>query len=114
MRTAKLGELEVSVIGLGCNNLGRALDREQSVVVVGAALDAGINVFDVSDNYGEGRAESYLGAALGRQRDQVVIATKFGLPVPGVPGSGGARPQYVRRAIERSLSQLGTEYIDLY
>jgi len=114
MRTGRLGSLEVSVIGLGCNNFGRALDRAASRVAVDAALDAGINIFDASDNYGEGRAESYLGAALGDRRHQVVIATKFGMPVSGIPDSGGARPDYIRRAIDRSLGELGTDYIDLY
>jgi len=114
MRTAHLGTLEVSVIGLGCNNFGRAIDATQSARVVGAALDAGVTYFDTAGNYGEGRSESYLGAALGKRRGEVVIGTKFGMPVPGVPGSGGARPGYVRQAIERSLSQLGTDFIDLY
>jgi aryl-alcohol dehydrogenase-like predicted oxidoreductase len=82
--------------------------------VVDQALDSGINVFDTSDNYGDGQSESFLGAALGQRRDQVVIATKFGMPVSGVPGSGGAAPGYIRRAVERSLDQLGTDYIDLY
>jgi aryl-alcohol dehydrogenase-like predicted oxidoreductase len=114
MRTARLGSLEVSVVGLGCNNFGRALDQVGARVVVDQALDSGINVFDTSDNYGDGQSESFLGAALGQRRDQVVIATKFGMPVSGVPGSGGAAPGYIRRAVERSLDQLGTDYIDLY
>jgi aryl-alcohol dehydrogenase-like predicted oxidoreductase len=114
VRTTRLGSLEVSVIGLGCNNFGRALDQAGSTVVVDAALQAGINVLDVSDNYGEGRAESYLGAALGSRRHEVIIATKFGMAVPGVPGSGGAKPEYIHQAIDRSLNQLGTDYIDLY
>ena len=114
MRTARLASLEVSVIGLGCNNFGRALDQAGAKVVVDRALDSGITVFDTSDNYGDGQSESFLGVALGQRRDQVVIATKFGMPVPGVPGSGGGAPGYIRRAVERSLDQLGTDYIDLY
>ncbi len=114
MRTARLGSLEVSVVGLGCNNFGRALDQEGARVVVDQALDAGITVFDTSDNYGDGQSESFLRAALGNRRDQAVIATKFGMPVTGVPDSGGAAPGYIRRAVERSLDQLGTDYIDLY
>jgi aryl-alcohol dehydrogenase-like predicted oxidoreductase len=114
MRSARLGSLEVSVVGLGCNNFGRALDQVGARVVVDQALDSGINVFDTSDNYGDGQSESFLGAALGQRRGQVVIATKFGMPVSGVPGSGGAAPGYIRRAVERSLDQLGTDYIDLY
>ena len=114
MRTGTLGSLEVSVIGLGCNNFGRTLDQRGSTDVVNAALDAGMTVFDTSDNYGEGRSESYLGAALGRRRGEAVIATKFGRPVAGVANSGGAAPSYIRKAVERSLAQIGTDYIDLY
>jgi aryl-alcohol dehydrogenase-like predicted oxidoreductase len=109
-----MGSLEVSVVGLGCNNFGRALDQEGARAVVDQAIDAGITVFDTSDNYGDGQSESFLRAALGNRRDQVVIATKFGMPVTGVPDSGGAAPGYIRRAVERSLDQLGTDYIDLY
>ena len=114
MRTARLGSLQVSVVGLGCNNFGRALDQAGARVVVNQALDSGVNVFDTSDNYGDGQSESLLGAALGHRRDQVVIATKFGMPVSSVPDSGGGAPGYIRRAVERSLDQLGTDYIDLY
>jgi aryl-alcohol dehydrogenase-like predicted oxidoreductase len=114
MRTGRIGDIEVSVVGLGCNNFGRALDATQSAAVVDAALEAGINFFDTASNYGEGRSESFLGAALGARRGEVVIATKFGVPVPGWEGSGGARPSYVRQAFERSLTELGTDYIDLF
>jgi len=109
-----IGSLEVSVIGLGCNNFGRSLDADESARVVHAALDAGMNYFDVASNYGGGQAESFLGAALAGRRGDVVIATKFGMPVAGVEGSGGASPEYVRGIVERSLSELGTDYIDLY
>jgi aryl-alcohol dehydrogenase-like predicted oxidoreductase len=82
--------------------------------VVGAALDAGVTFFDTADRYGDGRSEEYLGRALGARRADVVMATKFGMPIPGVPDSGGAAPAYVRRAVERSLRELGTDHIDLY
>ena len=114
MRTARIGQLEVSVIGLGCNNFGRALDEAGSAAVVNAALDVGINHFDTASNYGNGKSESFLGAALGDRRADVVISTKFGVPVPGLAGSGGARPEYVRQSIERSLSELRTDYVDLF
>jgi aryl-alcohol dehydrogenase-like predicted oxidoreductase len=114
MRSARIGSLEVSVIGLGCNNFGRALDAAGSALVVEAALEAGIDFFDTASNYGDGQSESFLAQALGSRRDEVVIATKFGVPVPGWPDSGGAQPGYVRRAIERSLRELGTDRIDLY
>lgn len=113
MRRARIGSLDVSVVGLGCNNFGRALDAEGTAEVVHAALDAGIDFFDTASNYGEGRSESLLGAALGSRRDEVVIATKFGVPIPGWEGSGGAAPDYVRAAADRSLRQLGTDHIDL-
>jgi aryl-alcohol dehydrogenase-like predicted oxidoreductase len=114
MRTATVGGLEVSVIGLGCNNFGRALDQEGTTRVVGAALDAGITFFDTASNYGEGRSEAYLGAALGNRREDVVIATKVGVAIPGWEGSGGAGPEYVTQVLERSLAALGTDYLDLY
>lgn len=114
MRTGQIGNLEVSVVGLGCNNFGRALDKEQSAAVVNAALDAGMTHFDTASNYGEGLSESFLGAALGPRRHDVVIATKVGVAIPGWEGSGGAAPAYVRQVLERSLSQLGTDYVDIY
>jgi aryl-alcohol dehydrogenase-like predicted oxidoreductase len=114
MRTARLGELEVSVVGLGCNNFGRALDAEQSAAVVHAALDAGITHFDTASNYGEGQSEAFLGAALGSRREDVVIATKVGVAIPGWEGSGGANPKYVRQVLERSLKELKTDYVDMY
>jgi aryl-alcohol dehydrogenase-like predicted oxidoreductase len=114
MRTSTIGRLEVSAIGLGCNNFGRALDAAGSAEVVAAALDAGVNYFDTASNYGSGQSESFLGAALGSKRDGVVVATKFGVPVPGVPGSGGAHPDYIASAVERSLAELATDRIDLY
>lgn len=113
MRTARMGSLQVSAIGLGCNNFGRALDAHASAAVVNAALDVGVTYFDTASNYGEGQSESFLGAALGSRRDGVVIATKFGVAVKGWEGSGGAQPDYVRAATERSLRELNTDYIDL-
>jgi aryl-alcohol dehydrogenase-like predicted oxidoreductase len=114
MKTSWIGDLEVSVIGLGCNNFGRALDKSGSAAVVEAALEVGINHFDTASNYGEGQSESFLGAALGGRRDDVVVATKVGVPIPGWEGSGGAAPDYVRQVLERSLGELGTDYVDVY
>jgi len=114
MRTVRLGNLEVSVVGLGCNNFGRALDGAQSARVVEAALDAGMTHFDTASNYGEGQSEAFLGAALGSHREEVVIATKVGVAIPGWEGSGGASPDYVRQVLERSLTELGTDYVDIY
>lgn len=114
MRTALIGDMEVSVIGLGCNNFGRALDRDGTKRVVDAALDHGVNFFDTASNYGEGQSEAFLGAALGSRRGEVIIATKVGVPIPGWEGSGGAAPDYVRQVLERSLTEIGTDYIDTY
>ncbi|HET9203270.1 MAG TPA: aldo/keto reductase [Acidimicrobiia bacterium] len=114
MRTSWIGDLEVSVVGLGCNNFGRALDKAGSAAVVAAALEVGISHFDTASNYGEGQSEAFLGTALGGSRDDVVIATKVGVPIPGWEGSGGAAPDYVRQVLERSLTELGTDYVDVY
>ena len=114
MLVGTIAGLKVSTVGLGCNNFGRALDLAGTTRVVHTALDAGVTFFDTSDNYGEGRSQEYLGTALGSRRADVVVATKFGVPVAGIPGSGGAAPDYVRSAVERSLRQLQTDYIDLY
>ena len=108
-----IGSLRVSVIGLGCNNFGGRLDEAQTGRVVHAALDAGINFFDTADIYGGGgRSEEFLGRALGAHRSEVLIATKFGMPMDDQ--HRGARPEYVRAAAEDSLRRLGTDHIDLY
>jgi aryl-alcohol dehydrogenase-like predicted oxidoreductase len=111
METRKIGSLAVSVIGLGTNNFGLLMDEPDVAPVVDAALQSGINFFDTSDSYGE--SERRLGRALGRRRDEVVLATKFGTPLEA-DAEGGARPAYIRRAVERSLKELGTDRIDLY
>jgi aryl-alcohol dehydrogenase-like predicted oxidoreductase len=112
MDTRPLGSLTVSVVGLGCNNFGMRIGRKESADVVGAALDAGITLFDTADIYGGTKSESYLGEALGARRDEIVLATKFGVPYEG--HEGGASAAYIRTAVEDSLSRLGTDRIDLY
>jgi aryl-alcohol dehydrogenase-like predicted oxidoreductase len=112
MRARKIGSLEVSVVGLGCNNFGMRLDSDRSAQVVHAALDAGVTFFDTADIYGGTKSEEYLGRALGARRKDVVIATKFGMKVD--EHRHGARPEYIRRAAEDSLRRLGTDVIDLY
>jgi aryl-alcohol dehydrogenase-like predicted oxidoreductase len=112
METRKIGSLEVSLVGLGCNNFGRRLDYDRTLAVVDAALGAGINHFDTADIYGETRSEEFLGRALAGRRDQVVLATKFGMPVD--EKRKGAKPGYVRQAAEDSLRRLRTGHIDLY
>src|SRR5579875_3477642 len=103
METRKLGSLEVSVIGLGCNNFGMRCDAEQSARVVSAALDAGINFFDTADVYGGTQSEVFLGKALAAHRDQVVIATKFASPVDQDPDHRGASARWISQAVEDSL-----------
>ena len=112
METRTIGSLEVSVVGLGCNNFGMRIGRTETAAVVGAALDAGITLFDTADIYGGTKSESYLGAALGSRRDEIVLATKFGVPYEG--HEGGASAAYVRTALEDSLTRLGTDRVDLY
>ena len=108
--------LEVSIVGLGCNNFGRRCDAGQTRAVVEAALDAGITLFDTADSYGpNGLSEEHLGHALKGQRDRVVLATKFGTQmIDGDRNSGGASRRYVIRAVEASLRRLQTDWIDLY
>jgi aryl-alcohol dehydrogenase-like predicted oxidoreductase len=112
VETRRIASLTVSVVGLGCNNFGPRLDAEGTKEVVDAALDAGINFFDTADIYGKGQSEEYLGRALGSRRSEVVLATKFGMKMD--EQRKGARPEYLRQALEDSLSRLGTDYVDLY
>jgi aryl-alcohol dehydrogenase-like predicted oxidoreductase len=112
METRRIGSLEVTVVGLGCNNFGWRIDEEASARVVHAALEAGVNFFDTADIYGGTRSEEFLARALGRRRDEVAVATKFGMEID--EKRRGARPEYVRRACEDSLRRLRTDRIDLY
>jgi aryl-alcohol dehydrogenase-like predicted oxidoreductase len=121
MRYRPLGEsgLQVSVVGLGCNNFGTALDVAGTRAVVDAAIDAGITLLDTSDTYGGGGgSESALGEVLQGRRDQVVLATKFGhqradMGYGPAAGAKGGRA-YIRRAVTESLRRLRTDYIDLF
>ena len=114
-RTLGTSGLMVSTVGLGCNNFGMRIDADATQLVVDAAIEAGITLFDTSDSYGD--SELFLAKALGSRRDQVVIATKFGSDLRGANGpdwdARGSR-RYIRRAVERSLKRLGTDHIDLY
>lgn len=121
MRYRQLGRsgLPVSAVGLGCNNFGHRIDKDQTQQVVDTALDEGVTLFDTSDSYGRprGSSEELLGEALGARRDDVILATKFGNIVDGSNGPDwgvrGSR-RYIRRAVEASLRRLRTDYIDLY
>lgn len=108
--------LVVSTLGLGCNNFAwRRLSPEDSKPVIDAALDAGVTLFDTSDSYGD--SEEVVGEALESHRGDVIIATKFGSDLKGALGPDwGARGsrRYIRKAVERSLRRLRTDYIDLY
>ena len=112
MELRKIGSLEVSLAGVGCNNFGWRIDAAGTAAVVDAAIESGINFFDTADIYGGGQSEEFLGRALKNRRDQVLIATKFGMKMPD--GKQGAKPDYVRQAAEDSLRRLGTDHIDLY
>jgi aryl-alcohol dehydrogenase-like predicted oxidoreductase len=113
VETRRIGSLQVSVVGLGCNNFGRRVDENATRSVVEAAIDAGVTFLDTADIYGGTKSEQFLGRALEGRRDQVVLATKFGMPIDHVR-AGGADPAYVRRAVEDSLRRLRTDRIDLY
>lgn len=112
METRRIGSLQVSAIGLGCNNFGWKIDEDATREVVNAALDSGVTFFDTADSYGECESEVFLGRALGNKRQDVVVATKFGSPLD--EKRKGAKPAYIERAVEDSLRRLGTDYIDLY
>jgi aryl-alcohol dehydrogenase-like predicted oxidoreductase len=106
MRQRQIGSLNVSVVGIGCNNFNRQSSQEQSIEVVNTALDLGINFFDTADVYSNGASEVALGKALKTRRSEAVIATKFGQGV-------GAAPEIIRASVEGSLLRLGTDAIDL-
>ena len=122
-RTLGASEIAVSVVGLGCNNLGRTgtltFDQAGTDVVVHAALDAGVNFFDTADIYGAeyGLSETRLGVALKNRRDEAIIATKFGhtsIPSPITDAGPKGSPTYIRAAVEGSLRRLNVDYLDLY
>lgn len=107
MELRSIGSLQVSIVGVGCNNFGGQIDGKASARVVASALNEGINFFDTAELYGAGLSEEILGEALKTHRDQAVIATKFGF-------EGDSSPAYIRRAVDQSLQRLGTGHIDLY
>ena len=116
MEKRKLGKsgIEVSVIGLGCNNFG-ALPVEASKRVVDRAIELGVTLFDTADVYGNrGGSESQLGEILGPRRKDIVLATKFAMPMNDEGTKSGASAAYIRQACEDSLKRLRTDYIDLY
>ena len=116
MRMRRLGTsgLKVSEVGLGCNNFGMRIDQKATQGVVDAALDAGITLFDTADIYGGTKSEEFLGKALGKRRGDIVLATKFGMRIGEDPRHMGGSRRWILRAVEDSLTRLGTDWIDLY
>jgi aryl-alcohol dehydrogenase-like predicted oxidoreductase len=113
----KLGKsgLQVSVVGLGCNNFGMRIDLEASRKVIEHALELGITLFDTADIYGNrGSSETFLGQILGPRRKAIVLATKFGMQMDKVGVLKGAARRYIMAAVEDSLTRLKTDWIDLY
>ena len=107
--------LQVSVVGIGCNNFGGRIDAAQTEAVVNAALDQGINLFDTADVYGNrGVSEEFLGQALKGKRRNAIVATKFRAQMGEGPHWSGGSRRYIMDAVEDSLRRLGTDYIDLY
>jgi aryl-alcohol dehydrogenase-like predicted oxidoreductase len=107
--------LRVSPVGLGCNNFGGRIGLEESRAVVHKALDLGITLFDTADSYGNrGGSEDCLGRILGERRKDIILATKFGMPMDEAAELRGASRRYTMRALEASLRRLKTDWIDLY
>ena len=120
MKYKQLGnsDLEVSVVGVGCMMFGAMCDQDTTTAIVDAALDEGINFFDTADIYGgpHGKSEQLVGKALGSRRKDIILTTKFGAQSGGKGGSieGGGTRDYIMERIEQSLTDLGTDYLDLY
>ncbi len=117
MQTRRLGksDLQVSVVGLGCNNFGDRCDLAATTRVVESAIDRGVTFFDTSDTYGKrGGSETFLGQIFGARRQRVALATKFGLPMADDLYTRGASRRYIMQAVEASLKRLRTDWIDLY
>jgi aryl-alcohol dehydrogenase-like predicted oxidoreductase len=112
MEYRKLGTLDVSLVGIGCNNFGWRTDAAGAAAVVDTALDAGINFFDTADIYGAGQSEEFLGKAIKGRRHQAIIATKFGMKLGDA--KGGADSKYILESLDGSLRRLQTDVIDLY
>jgi aryl-alcohol dehydrogenase-like predicted oxidoreductase len=116
MKLRRLGAsgLKVSEVGLGCNNFGMRMDEKATDAVVGAAIDAGITLFDTADIYGGTKSEEFLGKALGKRRGDIVLATKFGMQIGDDERRKGGSRRWIMRAVEDSLTRLKTDWIDLY
>lgn len=115
-RTLGASGIVVSDIAFGAMNFGfpGGPSDDDAVAMVHRALDAGVNLIDTADVYTAGESERIVGLAVRGRRDEVVLATKFGLPMGDHPNQAGASPRWIKRAVEDSLRRLGTDYIDLY
>jgi aryl-alcohol dehydrogenase-like predicted oxidoreductase len=115
-----LGDLKVPALGLGCMGMSFAygpVDADEAAATLHASLDAGYTFLDTADVYGNGHNEEFIGRTVGSRRDEITLATKFGLKVGpnGIPdGTVNGRPEYVRTAIDASLARLGFDHVDLY
>jgi aryl-alcohol dehydrogenase-like predicted oxidoreductase len=116
MEYRRLGQsgLKVSEICLGTMTFGHGTDAEEAQRMVSLALDAGVNMFDTANSYGDGQSETMLGAALKSRRDQAILATKVFNPTGSGPNDSGSSRLHILRAVEDSLRRLQTDYIDLY
>lgn len=107
--------LRVSLVGLGCNNFGGRIDPAASKPVIRKALDLGVTLFDTADVYGNrGGSETILGDYLGNERERVVLASKFAMPMDDTGKLQGASRSYILKAVHASLKRLKTDYLDLY
>ncbi|MGV8910222.1 MAG: aldo/keto reductase [Propionicimonas sp.] len=115
-----IGSLQVGALGLGCMGMSAVYgipDRTEARATIERAIERGVTLFDTADMYGHGDNERFVGEALRRHRDQVVLATKVGitsLPLVGLPSGVNGRPDYIRRSIDASLRRLGTDHVELY
>ena len=117
METRRIGGesgFDITIVGLGCNAFGRRIDQDAATKVINCALDAGITFFDTAEGYGNGLSEVYIGNALKGRRDQVTLATKVGYNMLHVKGKGKGSPENIRVAIDLSLENLQTDYVELY
>ncbi|MEV5952985.1 aldo/keto reductase [Streptomyces sp. NPDC051987] len=115
-RTLGRTGVQVSTLGLGAMNFG-AIGRttqEEATAIVDAALDAGINLIDTADMYGQGESEEMLGKAIAGRRDDIVLATKAGMPMGDERNHRGGSRRWLVTALENSLRRLGVDHVDLY